>query len=75
MKAIRTTYIGPGNVKGSRVTARDSDGNRVTLTWDPALNADDNHRAAAYALRDKMKWPGELISGDFGRYQYWVFLS
>ena len=64
MKAIFTKYHGPTNVKGSRVSASDSDGNRVTLSWDCALNTDQNHRRAAVALCHKMKWAGKLAEGD-----------
>lgn len=75
MKAIRTTYLGPTDFKGSRITARADDGKRVTLGWDAALDSEGNHRKAAYALRDRMGWTGELIGGSFGRYTFWVFVS
>ncbi len=63
MKAIKTKYIGATNYRCSRVSASDEDGNRIVLTWCHNLNGEENHRAAAYALRDKMGWKGELITG------------
>ena len=36
---------------------------RVSITWDDALNSDENHRAAAQALADKFKWTGQLVTG------------
>lgn len=63
MKAIFTKYLGPSNVRGSRCKAYDGDNNQVTLSWDCALNSEDMHRAAAYALKNKMGWKGELITG------------
>jgi hypothetical protein len=74
MKAIRTHYVGPSNFHGSRVIASDSDGNRVNLGWDDALNSDENHKAAQVALCKKMKWTGEMVSGEHCNSHYWVFL-
>jgi hypothetical protein len=64
MKAIKTTFHGPGNVRGSRCKATDSDGNSVYLDWNHSLDSLDNHRAAAYALCTKMQWAGDLITGS-----------
>jgi hypothetical protein len=63
MKAILTKYHGPGNVKGSRISAFDLDGNRATVSLDHALDSDDNHRRAALALCEKMDWAGVLVGG------------
>ena len=62
MEAITTKYHGPTDTKGSRVSARAQAG-RVSITWDDALNSDENHRAAAQALADKFKWTGQLVTG------------
>lgn len=75
MKAIETRYIGPSNVRGSRIIASDGDGNRVTVSYDSALNSDDNHAAAAKALLVKMGWCGELISGHTKHGMCWVFVD
>ena len=64
MKAIETKYHGPTNSRGSRFSAKDSDGNRVTLPHDYALNSYANHEAAAVALVQKMGWgPARIIGG------------
>ena len=61
-QAITTRYLGPTNVRGSRVTARAAVG-RVILNWDHALNSDENHAAAAKALADKFQWGGDWYGG------------
>ena len=55
MKAIQTKYHGPTNYRGARITAT-AGSNRVTLSYDHALNSDDNHDAAALALCAKLGW-------------------
>ena len=62
MQAIVTKYIGPSNVKGSRVKATAQAGS-VTLHWDDSLNSDANHTAAAKALATKFGWHGAWIGG------------
>jgi hypothetical protein len=63
MKAILTRYHGPSNVKGARISASDSDKNRVVLSWDHALDSAENHARAAKTLCEKMNWRGEMIGG------------
>lgn len=64
MKAITTKFHGPSNTKGSRYSATDHDGHRVTLSTDYALNSEQNHDRAAIALCMKMKWDGPLMGGS-----------
>jgi hypothetical protein len=67
-QAIQTKYIGPTNTRGSRVKATAEAGS-VTLSWDDALNATDNHRAAAEALANKRGWisnGARLVGGCIG---------
>lgn len=67
MKAIITKYHGPTNTRGSRIRASDLDGNRVTVSFDHALNGDGNHDAAAVALCRKMGWSHHnLMRGGLG---------
>lgn len=73
MKAIETKYFGPSNVRGSRIIASDLDNNKVIKGYDHTLNIDGNHKAAAYALRDKMGWKGDLIGGATKAGFAWVF--
>lgn len=66
MQAIVTKFLGPTNVRGSRVKATCEAGS-VTLSWDHALNSEGNHDAAAKALAHKLGWDkgwhGELVGG------------
>ena len=73
MKAIMTKYLGPTDRRGSRIKATDSDGNNLVQGYDSALNSDDNHKAAAKALRDKMGWKGRMIGGWVGNEMAFVF--
>jgi hypothetical protein len=63
MKAIETHYLGPTAARGSRIVARDRDGNRVIIPYPHELSGESVHRKAAEMLRDKMGWTGELIGG------------
>ena len=74
MKAIRVHYVGPSNVKGSRIIADDGDGNKVIMPYDHSLNWDELYRNAAYALRDKMQWKGEMVGGGYKNDEYFVFV-
>ena len=68
-QAIITKYIGPSNVRGSRVKATASAGS-VTLHWDDALNSYGNHAAAAKALVKKLKWSGRYVQGGMPQNGY-----
>ncbi len=74
MKAIMTKYHSATNTRGSRVSASDEDKNRVSLSWDDALNTDGNHDAAAVALCLKMKWTQHpLVRGHLKTGNVYVF--
>ena len=75
MKAIQTTYFGPGNVRGARIKATDNDGNSVIIGYPHELSGEACHRKAAEALRDKMGWKGALIGGALKRGYAFVFES
>jgi hypothetical protein len=60
-QAIKTKWIGPTNFRPSRVRAYYAGGS-ITCLWDYELGVDDNHRAAALRLADKLGW---LEFGDF----------
>ena len=72
MKAISTKYLGPSNVRGSRIKAYDEDGNQATINYPHELSGEAVHRQAAEALRDKMGWTGTLIGG--GTKEGYVFV-
>lgn len=73
IKAIETRYFGPSKTRGPRIKAFDSYRNSVTIPYDPGLNSDDNHRAAAEALRKKMGWTGTMIMGGTSKWNVFVF--
>ena len=56
-QAITTKYLGPTDHRGTRVKATCAAGS-LTVPWDYALNAPDNHAAAVMALADKLGWEG-----------------
>jgi hypothetical protein len=63
MKAIITKYHGPTNTRGSRISASDEDGNRVSIPYPHELSGEKVHRKAADALCEKMNWKGEMVGG------------
>ena len=73
MKAIITKYHGPTACKGSRISASDEDGNRITISYPYELSGEAVHRKAAEALCDKMGWTGELVGGSLKRGYVFVF--
>lgn len=75
MKAIETKYVGPGNVRGSRIIATDSDGNRAIIPYPHELNTEQAHAAAALALCGKMKWRGTLNAGSTRRGYVFTFVN
>ena len=75
MKAITTKYHGPTNTKGSRISADDGDGNRVTISYPYELSGEACHRKAADALCAKMGWTGTLAAGWTKTGYVFVFTS
>ena len=75
MKAIVTKYHGPTNNRGSRITASDEDGNRITISYPYELSGEAVHRKAAMVLCDKMKWRGHLASGSLKNGYVFVFVN
>lgn len=62
MQAITTTYHGPTDTRGARITARAEAGS-VTVRYDHALNGPDNHEAAAAALLKSLGWEYTYVGG------------
>ena len=54
-QAITTTYRGPTDFRGSRVIAR-CEAKRISVPWDHALGAPENHAAAALRRMDDRGW-------------------
>ena len=61
-QAIETKFHGPTNSSGSRISAKAWAGS-TRVHYNHALNADQNHLAAAKALAEKMEWHGLWIGG------------
>lgn len=63
MRAITTKYVGPTNTRGSRIVAS-SERSRVSIPYGHERNSEAEHRAAALALCNKLKWGGcERLTG------------
>jgi hypothetical protein len=61
-QAIETKYLPANDRRGTRIKAT-AWGGTVTVGYDYALDAVDNHRAAADALIAKMGWQGTYAQG------------
>ncbi len=74
MQTIETKYVGPSNVRGSRIIATASGaGHRVIISYDSALSSEDAHAKGATALCTKLGWEGKLIAGHTKTGMVWVF--
>lgn len=71
-QAIVTKYLSPAAVRGSRIKAF-CYGGSITIEYDQSLSFENAHRKAAEALRERMKWDGELIQGSLPRGFVFVF--
>ncbi len=64
MQTITTKYLGATDTLGARFKATHTgDYTSVTLGYDYALSNEENHRAAAQALAEKLGWEGDYIGG------------
>ncbi len=64
MQSIETRYHGPTNTRGSKISATASgNGKRVYVSYDHALNGDENHKAAALKLMEALDWRGRYVGG------------
>ena len=70
MQAIETRYCGPTDTKGARIRAS-CEGGSLYVSYDHALDPEENHYAAVTALCDKLGWDasrwfgGRLASGQW----------
>lgn len=68
MVSIRTKFHGPTNTRGSRISAftdEPRDRRRITLSWDHALDVDENHKTAAAALIRQLGWTADQGYGPW----------
>jgi hypothetical protein len=63
MKAIVTTYHGPTEKRGSRITAKAEGVHSLTVAYDYALDDDAIHHDAAVALATREGWGDALATG------------
>jgi hypothetical protein len=74
MKAIFTKFHGPTNNRGARISASDSDGNRVSVSYPYELTGEACHRVAVDAFVRKMNWKGNLVAGGYSKGYVYVFV-
>jgi hypothetical protein len=61
---ITMRYVGPTNVRGARIIATASSGERIQVPYQHQLSGEAVHRYAADQLAKKLGWSGKLIAGD-----------
>ena len=67
VRAIMTKYIPATDYKGSRISATDGHGHRVTIGYRDDLSSEEAHKLAAVKLIDKMQWKRHrLVGGTWG---------
>lgn len=64
MQSIETKYVSPTNTRGAKIKAVSSGGESITIPISYDLDTEQNHAAAAKALKDKLNWKGKMIGGD-----------
>lgn len=75
MQAIVTKYYGAGNVRGARIIAKTASGLKVSVPYDPDLDADQNHRNVAKHLAESLGWTNELLGGGLSdSEEVWVMI-
>lgn len=62
LAAIVTRYVGPGNVRGSRIIAK-ANGYSVRMDYRDDLSLDQNHEEAVRKLCRRLDWTGSLVCG------------
>ena len=63
-QAISTKFVGPTDRRGACIQATTASGVKLNVAYDHGLDDFANHQAAARALADRLKWPGNLIGGS-----------
>lgn len=76
MQTITTKYVGPSNVRGSRIIAKASGNNtRSIVSYDCGLSDQGAHLEAVKSLCAKLGWTGEMIGGHSKDGMVWVFVA
>ena len=72
MKAIRTRSLRASNLRGVGVAA-DCDELRIRVEHDFDISDEENHRAAAHALCNRLGWHGALVGpGVYRGDRFWI---
>jgi hypothetical protein len=74
MQAITTKYLSATEHRGERVKASTQAGS-ITVGWDYALSAEQNHRAAAAALLERNEWSGTWQGGALPQGNGYAFVN
>lgn len=74
-QAIRTTYHGPTDHRGARITAKSGSGLKVTIPYPHELNSHEAHRLAAQTLCAKLGWKQPLAQGSLADSDVFVLLN
>ncbi len=72
-QTITTRYYGPGNVRGSRITARSSGDTSLTIPVDNSKDVEESHKQACLNLMAKLEWSGSMVGGVSKNGMVWVF--
>lgn len=77
LQSITTKFIGPSNVRGSRIKATSTSGKSVIVSYDHALDSEENHHRAAKMLAHKLGWKGRMVAGSAsgGKGNVYVFVD
>jgi hypothetical protein len=62
LQAIVTKYLGPTNVRGSRIKATAA-ARSLTVHRDDSLGIEENHARAAQQLAELLEWRGKWVMG------------
>ena len=72
MQTIITEFKGPTNTKGSRVMVKSWLKNK-SVSWNHALNSEDNHKAAAQELVDVLN--AERLAKGYDDHQWQIIAA
>ena len=75
-QAIVTKYLGPTDHRPARIMVKAQAG-KLFVTWDDALDVDENHDRAAQQFAQRLNWSGTLAGGALpdGRGNCYVFVE
>jgi hypothetical protein len=73
-QSIETKYHGATNTRGARISARATNGDRLSIPFPhDARSTEDAHAQAALALARRLQWEGDMLAGSTARGYVFVF--